>query len=372
MKLKNKTLKKIYQKLTKYIKRKLLGIKKYFCSKRFKVFLWVLFWACVISYFLLLFFAKNIEMEITFPGKDINLKEITNHPAGLSTAQEISFISTSGNTISGIYIDNQSEKVVYYFHGNWAPIEYFYSDIEYISDLWYSVIALEFPGYGKSSGEPTFEENSDFSEIFYREMQKILWFEEKDMVVWGYSVGTALAVEFAKDKDFDALILFSPLASRYDMSQKVFGFPVQKLFFLPNSYVSKETIQSISEATLIIHGNDDTVVPFWQGKLVFESSAAKEKYFIEIDGFGHSLIPERYGEALHSYIENFLQSKTLEKQENFLDRELATQLLEKYKNTQYIKNLDFISDDSLTKYVDPKIPFTDASYVPWDMRSLSW
>jgi hypothetical protein len=97
---------------------------------------------------------------------------------------------------------------------------------------------------------------------------------------------------------------------------------------------------------------------------VFENSAAKEKYFIEIDGFGHSLIPERYGEALHSYIENFLQSKTLEKQENFLDRELATQLLEKYKNTQYIKNLDFISDDSLTKYVDPKIPFTDASYIP--------
>jgi alpha-beta hydrolase superfamily lysophospholipase len=84
------------------------------------------------------------------------------------------------------------------------------------------------------------------------------------LVVWGYSVGTALAVEFAKDKDFDALILFSPLASRYDMSQKVFGFPVQKLFFLPNTYVSKKTIQSISEPTLIIHGNDDTVVPFWQ------------------------------------------------------------------------------------------------------------
>jgi hypothetical protein len=36
------------------------------------------------------------------------------------------------------------------------------------------VIALEFPGYGKSGGEPTFEENSDFAEIFYREMQQIL------------------------------------------------------------------------------------------------------------------------------------------------------------------------------------------------------
>jgi hypothetical protein len=71
----------------------------------------------------------------TFPGKDINLKEISNHPAGLLVANEVSYFSDSGNIISGLYIDNNAEKTVYYFHGNGAPIQYFYSDIQYISDF---------------------------------------------------------------------------------------------------------------------------------------------------------------------------------------------------------------------------------------------
>jgi len=124
-----------------------------------------------------------------------------------------------------------------------------------------------------------------FAEDFYNHMREKLRFEEKNMIIWGYSVGTAVAVEFAKDKDFSDLILFAPLASRYDMGQKMLGFPLQKLFFLPNSFVSKDTIQNISEPTLIIHGNNDTVVPFWQGELVFENAAAEKKKFIEIDGF---------------------------------------------------------------------------------------
>jgi len=63
---------------------------------------------------------------------------------------------------------------------------------------------------------------------------------------------------------------------------------------LENSYISKDRIQDITEPTLIIHGNNDKVVPFEQGKLVYENSPAEKKFFIEIDNFGHSLIPERY------------------------------------------------------------------------------
>jgi len=48
----------------------------------------------------LLFFATRIETIFTFPGKDINLKEISNHPAGLLVAEEVSYTSDAGNTIS--------------------------------------------------------------------------------------------------------------------------------------------------------------------------------------------------------------------------------------------------------------------------------
>ncbi len=342
----------------------------YFSSWRFVVFLWVLFvWLCI-SYVFLFFAAARIETLITFPGRDINLKEIINHPAGLLVAEKVEYTSSAGNKITGLYIDNESEKVVYYFHGNGAPLEYFYSDIQYISNLGYSVIALEYPWYAESTGLPYLEENRDVTKIFYENMKQKLWFQEENLIIWWYSIWTALAVDFAQEKDFDSLVLFSPLASRYDVSEDTFWFPLQKLFFLPNSYISKESIKDIDEPTLIIHGNIDKVVSFRQWKLVYDNSPADKKYFIEIDGFGHSLIPERYGEALRGYIENFLKNYALEQKELFLTPELATKLLSKYQKEKRIKNLDLISDDSYTKYVDPSVSFTQRWYVPEDMRRL--
>jgi len=329
--IKNSFLGKIKKKLQSIFE----SIFWYFFSRKFVVFLWILFICMILCYILLFFSAARIQALITFPGRDINLKEITNHPAGL------------------------------------IVIEYFYSDIQLISDLWYSVIAHEYPWYGEATGMPYIEENRNFSQIFYENMQQELWFKDTDVIIWGYSVGTALAVDFAQNRDFDSLVLFAPFASLYDMSEKVFWFPLQKLFFLENSYISKEVIKTIDEPTLIIHGNSDTVVPVEQWKLVYENSAAERKKFIEIDWFGHSLIPERYGDVLSPYIQDFLSDNLPSpKTEVFLDTDLALTLLEKYQKQSRIENLDFTADSSLTKYVDPRISFTEVTYVPSDLRRL--
>ncbi len=365
-------VKHILQNIIQIFKKILKKIIGYFLSRRFVIFLRVLLGGLVLAYFVLLFFANEIETAITFPGKDINLKQISNHPAWLIAAEEVFLTSTNGHTIHGIYIDNGAAKTVYYFHGNGAPMDHFFTEMRYIADLWYNLIAYDFPGYGKSGWEPTQEEAFDFSTIFYENMKTKLGFEDSDMIVWGYSVGTAVAIDFAKDKDFDCLMLFSPLASRYDMSKKVFNFPIQKLFFLPNSFISKESIKLIDEPTFVIHGNKDIVVPFEQWKIVYEASPASQKYFLEIDDLWHSLITERYGEVLSWYIETFLTYHKLEVQKTFLDRELATELLRRFQDKEYIKNLDLDTDTSYTKYIDPSIPFKDLSYIPDDMKDLSW
>ncbi len=331
----------------------------------------VLFWALCVSYILLFIFARNIETAFTFPGKDINLKQLSNHPAGLIAAETVDITAPSGNNIHGIYIDNGASKTVYYFHGNGAPMDHFYTEMRYIADLGYNLISYDFPGYGKSTGKPTQQEILDFSNSFYDAMQQKLRFKDADVIIWGYSVGTATAIDFAKDKDFDSLVLFAPLASRYDMSAKVFGFPLQKLFFLPNTYVSVESIQEIDEPTFIIHGNRDTVVPFEQGKRVYEASLAKNKYFLELDDMGHSLITERYGDVLRWYLHQFLETKTWNPKKQILTRTQATKLLKKFQEEKKIQNLDIVSDTSLYKYVDPNVSFQTKDYIPEDLRFLS-
>jgi len=242
--------------------------------------------------------------------------------------------------------------------------------MRYIADMGYNLMSYDFPGYGESTGMPYQELVSEFSEDFYRTIKREKWLDESDMIVWWYSIGTAVALEFAKDKDFDSLVLFSPLASRYDMSQKAFWFPLQKLFFLSNSYISKESIKTIDEPTLIVHGNKDIVVPIEQGEEVFQNSISNQKYFIEIDDFWHSLITERYGEVLQTYIEQFLNTESLDVEYTFLDREKATQVLRTYEEQKYLDGLDHVSDNSYQKYVDPEVSFTELWYIPEDMRRL--
>lgn len=354
-----------------FCKNKIIATKDYFFSRRFIVLLWSLLLLLLVCYFVLLFFAKNIEIALTFPGWDINLKEITNHPAGLIVAEEVEFTSSEWEQITWLYINNNSKKVVYYFHGNGAPLPYFYSDVQYISDLWYSVMALEYPGYWDSTWKPYIETNTRFTREFYEHMQALLWFQDENVVIWWYSIGTALAVEFAKDRDFDSLVLFSPLASRHDMWSKLLWFPIQYLFFLPNSYISKESIRHIEEPTLIVHGNTDKVVAVEQWMLLHENSWAEKKYFIEIDDFGHSLIPERYGEVLEGSIRNFLASHSLEEEKFFLDRKTATEILKRYRKEKKIFSLDLETDSSLTKFVNPNVSFKKKGYIPEGMKRLS-
>jgi len=249
-------------------------------------------------------------------------------------------------------------------------MEHFYTEMRYIADMGYNLMSYDFPGYGKSTWVPHKEMVDEFSEDFYAVMQREKWIQDENLIVWWYSVGTAVAIDFAKQRDFDSLVLFAPLSSRYDMSEKAFWFPLQKLFFLPNSYISKESIRSINEPTLIVHGNRDIVVPFEQWEEVFKKSPSESKYFIEIDDFGHSLITERYGEVLQTYIEQFLNTGSLDVEYIFLDREKATQVLRTYEEQKYLDGLDYVSDNSYQKYVDPEVPFTELWYVPEDMRRL--
>lgn len=348
--------------------------------------LWAFCLLGIIAYLVILYFARDIETTITFPGKDINLKEIMNHPAGLIVAEDIFIETDAWETIHGVYIDNKAEKTVYYFHGNGAPMQHFYTEMRYISDLGYNLIAYDYPGYGKSTGEPNLENIQRFSELFYSHMKETFWVQDENVVVWGYSIGTALAIDFARDKDFGALVLFSPLASRYEMSETFFGFPVQKLFFLPNSLISQESINEIEEPTLIVHGNKDIVVPIEQGRIVYENSPAQKKKFIEVDDFWHSLIIERYGDALRDLIIDFLWEKQIQETEKeeieeerekdkhetvFLNRKIATGILKKQQEMKRIVELDIISDDSVTKYVDPEVSFETLDYIPVDLQKVS-
>ncbi len=334
----------------------------------------------ILCFYAILFaFGKKIETTLTFPWVRVNVQDIVwKVPTNLKF-EEINIDDWNWNNINWLYVDNNAEKTIYYFHWNWGPLPYFYSEIKYLKNLGYNVMAYDYPWYGKSGAYPYEENTKNASLVFYKYLKEKKKLKDENIIVWWYSIGTAVAIDFIDDnRNIEKLVLVSPLASRYDMSKQFFGIIPQKYLFLKNSFVSKEIVKNFKMPVLIIHWNADFTIDFSQWKKVFENYGG-EKYFIELDNFWHNLIIDIYGKALKNTIINFLNSKKLNFKSNYLfiwakEKEILEkkeEILKSYRKLKkFIKNIDLKTDNSLQKFVSAKVSFNDKAYVPDDLEKI--
>jgi len=327
-----------------------------------------------IIYWFFFFQAEKIQTLSTFPWMQANIQDVVWYEEKNLDFEEINIISNSWENINGLYLSGTKNETVYYFHWNGWPLPYFYSEIKYIHDLWYSVFAFDYPWYGKSTWMPEIEKVWEFSKDFFEYIKKEKNIQNEHLIIWWYSVGTAVAVDFASKNDFSKIVLVSPFASRYDMWKRwFFNIPPQKLFFMENSYITSEVVKNFSKPALIIHGNNDFIVPFSQWKQVFENYAW-EKSFIEIDDYGHNWIIDNYGGILKNIFTQFISDNPLDFQYMILNQE-KIQLLqqENQKKEQELSffSQDFLTDNSVTKYVSPENSFQKIDYEPDDLVKIS-
>lgn len=317
----------------------------------------------ILWYIFLVFSVKHVETLSTFPGTKVNLQDYSGYVPGDIAFEDINISTKDGENINGLYVSGTG-KTVYYFHGNGWPLEYFYNEIAYINDLWYSVMAFDYPGYWKSTGTPHKPKVDEFSQLFFETLQKQKNIKNEEVVVWWYSIGTAVATDFASKNDFDSLVLIAPFASRYDMGSKLFDLPIQQFFLKENSYISKQLVKKFTKPVLIIHGNKDIIVPFKQGKEVFNNYAG-DKYFIELDKMWHNYIMDSYGLALKNIFSDYLKNGTLNWETNtlFLDGK-------KKRKLEFFASLDMKTDNSLFKFVSSKVSFNNKWYVPEDLEPI--
>lgn len=228
-------------------------------------------------------------------------------------------------------------------------------------------MVYDYPWYGKSDWFPSINTISNFSQTFYEYMKEYKKIKDDDLIIWWYSIWTVAWVDFASKNYFDKIILFSSLSSRYDMSSYYFWFPIQRLFFIRDSFISKKIIKDIPNDTLIIHWNIDSIVPFNQWEKVFKNSISNKKYFIELDDIWHNNIIETYGSSLENIIKQFISGEK-----------------NKYISWNYLKIdnwnkvileeevlVDLYTDNSIQKFVTSDLSFDDKSYVPDNLVSIS-
>ncbi len=219
--------------------------------------------------------------------------------------QEINLKTADNTDIYAWFSPPQKgQKTILYFHGNAGNLMG-RSDRFVKFATQYGVLAISYRGYSKSRGESSqegFFQDAD-SAFEFLKSKNIL---SKDIVLFGESIGTAVAVNLASKHDFGALILEAPFSSILSVAKKNY-------WFLPISLILKDRFESdklapkITAPVLVMHATKDYIVPFAEGKKLFELFNSR-KSFIAIEGDFHIGLS---GDYLTRQISEFLPEKKI-------------------------------------------------------------
>jgi fermentation-respiration switch protein FrsA (DUF1100 family) len=204
-------------------------------------------------------------------------------PSSLGVSYDDVDLTTSDNVrLHGWHIPAPNARAtLLFFHGNAGNISHRLSSIKIFLDLGLSVFIIDYRGYGQSEGKPSIDGTKLDALAAWRWLTESKKIPPGKVIVFGRSLGGAVAMELTRAANPGALILESTFSSLSDMAP----FPSFIAPFLLGGdfWNSVETASGLTVPTLSIHSPQDEIVPYRQGRRVFEAVAG-EKAFLEIQG----------------------------------------------------------------------------------------
>ncbi len=173
-------------------------------------------------------------------------------------------------------------KTVLFCHGNGGNISHRLETAEFITGLGVNILLFDYRGYGRSDGSPSESKVYADAEACYRWLLSEKGVLPQDIVVFGRSLGGAVAIELAGRVNCGALVVESSFTSARDMARLIFPyFPVR--YLLRYEFDSIRKIPSVGCPILVTHSVEDDIIPFAMGRRLFDS-ARKPKRFVPFYG----------------------------------------------------------------------------------------
>ncbi|MFL6449013.1 MAG: alpha/beta hydrolase [Bryobacteraceae bacterium] len=179
--------------------------------------------------------------------------------------------------------ERHADYATLFLHGNAGNVTHRVDHAESVKKAGSAILVLDYRGYGRSEGRPSEAGLYRDADAAYDEVVR-RGYPPSRIIVHGESLGTAVATELASRRHCAALILESPLASLSRMATQVVPVlgPV-----LAHGFNTERRIGDVRVPVLIIHGDADDIVPFSQGRAVFER-ANQPKTFWQVNGARHN------------------------------------------------------------------------------------
>lgn len=218
----------------------------------------------------------------------VSTLRISPEQAGFSRAKEVAVKTADGEMLTGWFIPPAKGKpFLIYLHGNAGTLEKRALRLQRMTDDGAGLIAIEWRGYGGSTGAPSQAGLLADTQAAY-DFARAAGAEPGQIVVVGESLGTGPALWLAGERGVAGVVLDSPYSAIVDIGADIYWmFPVRLLSRDP--FPAVDWAKKVAVPVFAVAGLEDRTIPIrYARKLMAAISAPKT--FIEIPGAGHVVL----------------------------------------------------------------------------------
>ena len=200
--------------------------------------------------------------------------------------EDVFFEAADGVKLHGWWVPKAGAPVLVWFHGNAGNISHRLENLKLLHDLvGVQVFIFDYREYGRSQGRISREGTFLDAAAAYRYVAETRGIPGGDIVLFGRSLGTALATDLATQKPCRALILESAFTNSSDMAKMLAPFLFDWRPKVPYDNLGK--IDKVKVPVLIVHGSDDEIIPVAMGRRLFAAANSPKDLYI-IPGAHHN------------------------------------------------------------------------------------
>ncbi len=209
-------------------------------------------------------------------------------PSGISTLTQCDGAAVGGY----LHTNQESDTVVVFFHGNGETASDYDSIAPLFDSCGVSFWVVDYRGYGRSTGKPSFSSMFEDAETLVADVPRIAaaaGTEFTKVILMGRSIGSASAIHVVSSgcATLAGLVLDSPYADGLALIRRL-GGPQLARADLPGFEDNIDKISRCTLPTLIIHGTDDQIIPVTDAEALFEACPSRDRRIIKIHGAGHN------------------------------------------------------------------------------------
>jgi len=222
--------------------------------------------------------------------------------------EDVSLPTRDHEVLHGWYVPAANPSgVILFFHGNAGNISHRLDSLAIFHELDLDVLIIDYRGYGQSSGSASEQGTYTDAQAAWDYLVDRRGVAPEKIVIFGRSLGGAVASWLAARTTPGAVILESCFSSALDMAGRLYPFlPVRLITRL--KYPVKDYVQQLSSPLLVVHSQQDEIIPFDMGQSIF-AAAPEPKEMLVLSGDhngGFLLNRDRYLAALGKFPDRHL------------------------------------------------------------------